>query len=165
MTNAVAHDNDVMHDYIFVYGTLRKGGIRAMPALYPAAPDLGPGVIAGALFDFGAYPGLQLDAPADETNGRVRGEVYGADAKILRALDEIEMYLPDDPPASYYFRELVTVALDDGREIVCWTYTFNPRFFRAGRDNQILSGDWIAHAATKGALPPEHWPDGSDIKK
>ena len=149
-------------EHVFVYGTLRKGGVREMPVLCPDMPDLGPAMLDGALHDFGAYPGLAL---GPEARGTVHGEVYGCNARVLALLDEIEATLPDNHPASYYFRERVTVSLDDGREIVCWTYTFNPRFFRAGRDNQILSGDWIAHAASKGALPPEQWPDGSAIKK
>ena len=48
-------------DHIFVYGTLRKGGVREMPRLFPRCRDLGPATLRGCIHDFGAYPGLRLD--------------------------------------------------------------------------------------------------------
>jgi gamma-glutamylcyclotransferase (GGCT)/AIG2-like uncharacterized protein YtfP len=147
---------------VFVYGTLRKGGVRALPSLYPGAPDHGDGVITGTLFDFGAYPGLQLGG-ADAAD--VAGEVYGVTDEILAALDQIEEFRPAAPADSFYTRERVTVRMRAGGVRECWVYVFNPARFDA-RD-RIASGDWIAHAAQKmqnGPLPPEAWPDGAPIK-
>jgi gamma-glutamylcyclotransferase (GGCT)/AIG2-like uncharacterized protein YtfP len=144
---------------VFVYGTLRKGGVREMPALYPGVPDFGAGLITGTLFDFGAYPGLLLGRP---DAGDVTGEVYGVNDDMLAALDAIEEYRPDDREASFYFRERVSVRMHTGDTRECWVYVFNPAHFET-RD-RIASGDWIAHAAQKGALPPEAWPDGAPIK-
>jgi gamma-glutamylcyclotransferase (GGCT)/AIG2-like uncharacterized protein YtfP len=146
---------------IFVYGTLRKGGVREMPALFPGVPDIGFGVVHGRLYDFGAYPGLLLDAAA----GPVLGEIYDVDDAMLARLDEIEEYVDGKPESSYYFRVRCAVAMrDDAVKIRdCWVYEFNPEFFR--ERIEIASGDWIAHAATKGALPPERWPDGGPIEK
>jgi gamma-glutamylcyclotransferase (GGCT)/AIG2-like uncharacterized protein YtfP len=145
-----------MEDYVFVYGTLCKGGVREMPRLFPHARYLGKATIHGCIHDFGAYPGLRLDE-----DGIVHGEVYGVDPVILAALDDIERYMPDDYEASYYFRHRATATLADGAQIDCWTYEFNPKYY--GERNLIASGDWIAHAATKGPLPDERWPDGKSI--
>jgi gamma-glutamylcyclotransferase (GGCT)/AIG2-like uncharacterized protein YtfP len=143
---------------VFVYGTLRKGGVRAMPALFPGVEDHGFGHVRGTLYDFGAYPGLALDA----NGASVLGEVYTVDAAMLATLDSIEEYRADDRAGSYYFREAVEAAMQDGSTKTCWAYVFNPGFFST--HERISSGDWIAHAAAKGALPLEAWPDGGQIK-
>ena len=148
-----------MDDHVFVYGTLRKGGVREVPRLYPAAPDLGAGTVRGRIYDFGAFPGLELDDQAE----LVHGEVYGVVDGMLAAFDAIEEYWPDDYEASYYHRHRVAVTLADGRRLECWTYVFNPKHFPLR--HAIDSGDWIAHAAAKGDLPPETWPDGDPIRK
>jgi gamma-glutamylcyclotransferase (GGCT)/AIG2-like uncharacterized protein YtfP len=119
---------------IFVYGTLRKGGVREMPALFPGVPDLG-----------------------------LLGEVYDVDADMLARLDEIEEYFEDSPATSYYFRVRCDVAMQDGRMLACQVYEFNPAFFKDLI--AIPDGDWIAHAARKGPLPPERWPDGDPIER
>jgi gamma-glutamylcyclotransferase (GGCT)/AIG2-like uncharacterized protein YtfP len=144
---------------IFVYGTLRKGGVREMPALFPGAPDLGFGSVHGWLYDFGAYPGVLLDHAA----GPVLGEVYDVDATMLARLDEIEEYFEDSPSTSYYFRVRCDVAMQDGRTLTCQVYEFNPECFKDLI--AIPDGDWIAHAARKGPLPPERWPDGDPIER
>lgn len=144
---------------IFVYGTLRKGGVREMPALFPGVPDLGFGAVPGRLYDFGAYPGLALDASA----APVIGEVYDVDDAMLARLDEIEAYFEGKPEISYYFRVQCAVAMRGGRSLRCWVYEFNPAFFR--ELIPIPDGDWIAHAERKGPLPPERWPDGDPIDR
>ena len=145
-------------DHVFVYGTLRRGGVREMPRLLPRCRDLGSAPLPGRIHDFGAYPGLRLDEA-----GLVHGEIYSVDPNALALLDDIERFFPDDYEASYYFRHRVTATLADDSLIECWVYEFNPKYY--GKRNPISSGDWITHAAAKGSLPEEKWPDGREIRK
>jgi gamma-glutamylcyclotransferase (GGCT)/AIG2-like uncharacterized protein YtfP len=120
---------------VFVYGTLRQGGVRAMPHLFPDAKFIGQANVSGSLYDLGAYPVLLLD----ESNSLVIGEVYEIDNEVLHQLDEIEA-------ASDYGRKQVEVSL--GRhKVKCWVYVDNCQ-----SDPQrilITSGDWIEYAKTK----------------
>lgn len=145
---------------VFVYGTLRQGGVREMPRLFPQTEFIGFGTAKGWLYDFGAYPGF---LPDDADGGDVVGEVYAVPAIVLQALDDIERYEPRNEAGSYYHRREVTVTLQDGRQIAAWVYVCNPDFYDCSRP--LASNDWIAHAAAKGSLPPESWPDGAPIKK
>jgi gamma-glutamylcyclotransferase (GGCT)/AIG2-like uncharacterized protein YtfP len=156
-TSKLAPMATMSEDHIFVYGTLRRGGVREMSRLLPRCRDLGPATLRGVLHDFGAYPGLRLDE-----DGVVHGEIYTVDAEALALLDDIERFLPDDYEASYYFRHRVVAQLADGASIECWVYEFNPKYY--GQRAPITSGDWIAYAAQKGALPEESWPDGKKIR-
>ncbi len=146
-------------NFVFVYGTLRQGGVREMPRLFPQTEFIGFGTVRGRLFDFGAYPGFM----PDEAGGEVLGEVYAVPAIVLQALDDIERYEPNNEAGSYYHRREVGVALRDGRLISAWVYVCNPDFYDCSRP--IDTNDWIAHAAAKGSLPAESWPDGAPIKK
>lgn len=147
-------------DLVFVYGTLRQGGVREMPRLFPQCPFVGVGMAQGRLYDFGAYPGFM---PAAEDAGDVIGEVYEVPAIVLRALDDIERYEPQNEAGSYYLRREVNVTLQDGSCVVAWVYVYNPDFYDL--HHPIAGNDWIAHAAAKGDLPAESWPDGAPIKK
>jgi gamma-glutamylcyclotransferase (GGCT)/AIG2-like uncharacterized protein YtfP len=126
---------------VFVYGTLRQGGIRAMPGLFPAAKFIGTAKIVGSLYDLGAYPGLVLD----ESSAPVTGEVYEIDEEILRELDEIEA-------SSNYRREQIEASLDN-QKLPCWVYGPEPESYSL--DTLITSGDWIEYAKTR-----TDWPEG-----
>ena len=64
---------------VFVYGTLRRGGVRAMSVRFPNSKFIADAKVSGNLYDLGAYPGLLLD----ESNSLVIGEVYEVDDEIL----------------------------------------------------------------------------------
>ncbi|HKS28740.1 MAG TPA: gamma-glutamylcyclotransferase family protein [Pyrinomonadaceae bacterium] len=120
---------------VFVYGTLRRGGVRAMPELFPRATFVGSGSVRGSLYDMGEYPGLQLD----DSGSMVTGEVYEIDDETLGRLDEIEA------PA-HYRRTETEVSLGSYR-VTCWVYLFDPDFYP--EVELIASGDWIEYAGTK----------------
>lgn len=126
---------------VFVYGTLRRGGIRAMPDLFPAAKFAGTAKVDGNLYDMGAYPGLLLD----ESGSTVTGEVYEIDDEILLELDEIEA-------SSNYWRKQVKVALGN-QTMPCWVYGPKPEFYSL--TTLIPSGDWIEYARTKTDWPED----------
>lgn len=130
---------------VFVYGTLRRGGVRAMPDLFPDAKFIGQADVGGSLYDLGAYPGLLLD----ESNPPVKGEVYEVDDEILSKLDDIET-------SSYYRRKRVEVSLGN-HGAVCWVY--EPDLELYPRRSLITSGDWIEYAKTKTDWPEDTWPD------
>src|SRR5215217_1200295 len=88
---------------VFVYGTLRRGGVRAMPELFPGSKFVGVASVGGRLYDFGSYPGLTLG----ESGSPVAGEVYEVSEEVLKKLDDIEA------PAFYSRRE-VEVSLGGG---------------------------------------------------
>ncbi len=120
---------------VFVYGTLRRGGIREMPLLFPDSRFISIAKVPGQLYDFGEYPGLS----PDETNSRVVGEVYEIDDEILTRLDAIEV-------ESHYLRRQVYVILAE-RKTACWVYVFDPEFYSPVA--LIESGDWIEYANSK----------------
>ena len=130
---------------VFVYGTLRQGGVRAMPSIFPDSKFIGEASVGGSLYDFGAYPGLLLD----EANSSVVGEVYEVGEEILNKLDDIES-------SSYYRRKQVEVSLSNQR-MTCWVYEPDSELYP--RRTLITSGDWIEYAGTKTDWPEDVWPD------
>ncbi|MFL6284189.1 MAG: gamma-glutamylcyclotransferase [Pyrinomonadaceae bacterium] len=130
---------------VFVYGTLRQGGMRAMPCIFPDSKFIGKANVGGSLYDFGTYPGLLLD----ETHSPVVGEVYEVGEEILNRLDDIES-------SSYYSRKQVEVSLGE-RSAVCWVYEPDSELYP--RRTLITSGDWIEYAGTKTGWPEDAWPD------
>ena len=124
-----------MHDFVFVYGTLRKGDCRG---------NLGGSVhfteayIEGFnIFDLGSFPGIRPG------NGRVRGEVHQIDDEILQRLDWIEGYNPENPSQGLYDRHRVQAQDPNGETVEAWAYIYNNR---RGEDLEpIPSGDWFEH--------------------
>ncbi|WP_425617613.1 gamma-glutamylcyclotransferase [Anatilimnocola sp. NA78] len=133
---------------VFVYGTLRRGGSRAIPDRFPAAKFLGKARVTGHLFDLQAagdhYPGLLLD----ENGTAVFGEVYEVDEKTLRRLDAIEGDSGD--PGSSLFSRTATVAYSQtaGQRWDCFAYEFNR--LRHPYQRLIRGGDWIKYLAERG---------------
>jgi len=125
---------------VFVYGTLRRGGINDINRLAPPPVFQGTARVWGQLFDLGAYPGLVLLSPSDEGRSVVCGEVYAIDAALERQLDVIEEIQgrPDDE----YFRRQVSVKVGE-QSCVCLVYEINPK--RVLGRSLIDHGDWIRH--------------------
>ena len=126
---------------VFVYGTLRQGGLRAMPELFPGSKLIGQATLSGSLYDLGPYPGLLID----ESSSSVIGEVYEIDDEILNKLDDIEA-------ASSYWRKRAEVSLGNQR-MICWVYSPDSKFYLHCK--LITSGDWIEYAKTKTDWPEE----------
>ena len=120
---------------VFVYGTLRRGGVRAMPDLFPAAKFIDDANVKGSLYDLGAFPGLLLD----EANSLVIGEVYEVDDETLNKLDEIEA-------STHYWRKQVEISVADSSSL-CWVYESDPKYYF--HRVLITSGDWIEYVRAK----------------
>lgn len=131
--------------FVFVYGTLRRGGAGAMSIRFPDAEFIAGAQVSGSLYDLGAYPGLLLN----ELNPLVIGEVYQVDDETLNRLDDFEA-------ASNYRRKQAEVSLGTHRK-VCWIYEPDPEFYCLR--TLITSGDWIEYAKTKTDWPEDTWPD------
>jgi gamma-glutamylcyclotransferase (GGCT)/AIG2-like uncharacterized protein YtfP len=129
-----------MADLVFFYGTLmtpfnRTGRLRVdQHLLY-----IGRGTIEAALFDLGIYP-----AAVPATDGRVCGEIYqmAHPSIVLRALDEIEGFVPGEQDSSLYVRALTPVTSEDGVLVDAWAYFYNAPL---GRAQRIESGDYLEH--------------------
>ncbi|HEY0324062.1 MAG TPA: gamma-glutamylcyclotransferase family protein [Pyrinomonadaceae bacterium] len=130
---------------VFVYGTLRRGGARAMSIRFPNSKFIADVKVSGSLYDLGAYPGLLLN----ESSSLVAGEVYEVDDETLNELDDFEA-------SSNYWRKQVEISLGANRK-ACWTYEPNPEFYSPR--TLITSGDWIEYAKTKTDWPVDTWPD------
>ena len=132
---------------VFVYGTLRRGGARAMSVRFPNSKFIADTKVCGSLYDLGPYPGLILD----ESNSLIIGEVYEVDDEILNQLDDIEA-------SSYYRRKQVEISLNTHIRS-CWIYEPDPDFYSAR--TLITSGDWIEYAKTKTDWPGDTEPDAT----
>ena len=124
---------------VFVYGTLRRGSVRAMSIRFPRSRFVADAKVSGSLYDLGAYPGLLLE----ESNSMVIGEVYEVDNETLSRLDDFES-------SSHYWRKQVKISLGTQSK-KCWIYAPNPEAFP--RRTLITSGDWIEYAKTKTDWP------------
>jgi len=133
---------------VFVYGTLRRGGARAISNIFPDSKFIADANVRGRLYDLGAYPGLLLN----ETNSLAIGEVYEVDDEILSKLDAFEA-------SSYYWRKQVEITLNTHKRM-CWIYEPNPEFYSPR--TVITSGDWIEYARTKKDRLGDARPDGTE---
>lgn len=120
---------------IFIYGSLRRGGARAMSARFPKAKFIAEATVKGSLYDLGAYPGLLLN----ESESFVSGEAYEVDEETLDELDEFEA-------SSDYWRKQVEIFIGAERK-TGWTYS--PNAESCSHRPLITSGDWIEYARSK----------------
>jgi gamma-glutamylcyclotransferase (GGCT)/AIG2-like uncharacterized protein YtfP len=131
-------------DLVFFYGTLMSGFKRpGRERLDSKLAPVGHGSIHAALFDVGLYP-----AAIPASDAFVQGELYrmsDADA-VLRDLDAIEGFRPEQPDASLYMRLETRVTLVDGRTESAWTYFYNAPLGSAPR---IESGDYLDYLRIK----------------
>ncbi|HEY5883786.1 MAG TPA: gamma-glutamylcyclotransferase family protein [Pyrinomonadaceae bacterium] len=124
-------------NFVFVYGSLRRGSAGAMSVRFPAATYVDDGKVSGRFYDLGAYPGLFLDGSAS----LVTGEVYEVDDAILQQLDQFEL-------SSDYVRREVEVQHGTERRR-CWIYVpERDADFFSGLP-LIESGDWIEHVRSR----------------
>ncbi len=147
-------------EYLFVYGTLRKGAGHPMNrALEAHATHAGTGRFAGKLYDLGSYPAA---VPCQE-GGRVAGELYRLHRpeQILPLLDRYEGCTDMDGSGADYRREARTVEIMrmapflDGKQpggkhlgndtVQAWIYLYNRP--TAGL-KVIPGGDYLAVAST-----------------
>ena len=122
--------------YVFVYGTLRRGGVNDITRLDPAPEFVGEGQVQGVLYQLGWYPGLRLGGGEAAP---VRGEVYRISAQLEALLDRIEEV--QDGPHSEYFKRVVPIRVQ-GQSLACLLYEINPQ--RTQGQPRIGQGDWIA---------------------
>jgi len=130
-------------DLVFFYGTLMSGFKRqGRQRLDAKLTPVGRGAIHAALFDVGLYP-----AAIPASDALVQGELHRmSDESVLRDLDEIEGFRPEQPDASLYTRLETPVTLTDGRTESAWTYFYNAPLGNAPR---IESGDYLDYLRVK----------------
>jgi gamma-glutamylcyclotransferase (GGCT)/AIG2-like uncharacterized protein YtfP len=129
--------------FVFVYGTLRRGGAGAMSIRFPDAKFIAEAKVSGRLYDLGAYPGLLVN----ESSSLVTGEVYEVDDEILNKLDDFEA-------SSHYLRKQVGISLG-AQKRTCWIYEPDPEFYSLR--TLIRSGDWMEYTRTK-----TDWPEDTE---
>jgi gamma-glutamylcyclotransferase (GGCT)/AIG2-like uncharacterized protein YtfP len=154
----------VAEHYVFVYGTLRRGGSNDINLRKPAPRYVGSASLQGSLYDLGPYPGLVL-APAGSRASEVIGELYAISLALEENLDELEGLLP--VPTGEYFKRWMRIEVASGdlnHRLDCIVYEINPE--RTHASALISSGDWMAHWTEKtSALATARQAQGRDSAK
>ena len=135
-------------EFLFVYGTLRRGGSNDIARVVPAARFVAGARLRGRLFDLGAYPTLVVDADADW----VSGEIYRVPARGWAALDALEHVVTHARPDGEYFRVTCLVERSDNPAVDCQVYVANPAVTRL--DKRVECGDWMAYMQARSGTEP-----------
>lgn len=138
-------------DFIFVYGTLRRGQRADLQkqAHNFGVTFCGEDRINGLLYHLGAYPGIKLMNEVVAKSGTfypdlpmVAGELFRIrETAMVALMDAYEGYDADNPSAGLYNRHEVTT--EKGRTV--WVYTYN---YPVTSDQLIESGDWVKNPET-----------------
>ena len=129
-----------MLEFIFVYGTLRRGANHlAHDTISRHAQYYGEGYMQGKLYDVGGYPAtIETENPDD----KVYGEVYKiSDNELLTQLDSYEECSDDFPQPHECTRNLVLINVNfPNKMLEAWAYIFN---YDVSVLRQITSGDYL----------------------
>ncbi len=101
-------------EYIFVYGSLRKGFWNHKHYL-KNSKFIGKGKTKEK---YAMYADIIPYVVENEKISHIVGEVYEVDKKTLERID----YLEGHP--NYYFRKKVPIVLETGKEIKAWMYFY-----------------------------------------
>jgi gamma-glutamylcyclotransferase (GGCT)/AIG2-like uncharacterized protein YtfP len=115
-------------DLLFTYGTLRRAaGNAAHRLLADSAEIVGHGFVRGRLYNAGEFPVLVPDPQGVE----VTGEVYRVfrPPNVFARLDQYEGFDPASPDTSEFRRDVVQVAMGDGRTVAAWAYIYQRPLF------------------------------------
>ena len=129
-----------MAEYLFVYGTLRRGSQHPMHRLLAIESCfVGNAYYQGMLYHVSHYPGV---VPSDNPAQQVVGEVYQLfkPAQTLAELDRYEECSADFPVPCEYRRVLQQVTLENGNSVNAWVYLYNRQLSGL---KQIVSGDYL----------------------
>ncbi len=128
-------------EFLFVYGTLRRGSGHPMQALLARrARWVGPALFRGRLFRVAAYPAV---VPSKRPGERVRGDLYalGASGPLLDVLDAYEGCDAAKSAPSEYVRIRLPVRLRRGPCVEAWLYVYNRPLRHLRR---LSSGDFLS---------------------
>jgi gamma-glutamylcyclotransferase (GGCT)/AIG2-like uncharacterized protein YtfP len=133
-------------DFLFVYGTLRKGAAHRMHETLSRYSESGCNAFLQAkLYDLGEYPAAVISEHSADV---VVGELHALDpersAEALAILDEYEGVNQQAP--GMFRRERQVVTLEDGTRMEAWVYVYvqDPP-----NRNHIRSGDYLAHVKSR----------------
>jgi len=134
-------------DYLFVYGTLRKGfEIPVQKRISGDIEWLGLSEIRGKMYDIGDYPAA-LPLQRHEKSV-IRGEVIKIKhpAKVMKLLDRYEGYDPKKLERSEYYRDKQKLVLENGQKIEAWVYWYN---FPVDGKKRIRHKDYLNYLKKK----------------
>ncbi len=131
-------DPNNIHEYVFVYGTLKKGFYNHKGRLDGTAGHskfIKQDTIDGVMYDLGDFPGVVLYKKNDnqtelEHRLKIHGEVYEIDKNVLKKLDQLEGY-----PNFYNRSEIIT---DSG--LKAWIYHMELK--EVQNRNIVKNGIW-----------------------
>jgi gamma-glutamylcyclotransferase (GGCT)/AIG2-like uncharacterized protein YtfP len=133
-------------NYLFVYGTLRKGfGLHLSDEIKDDLVYVGGATINGELYDIGEYPAA---LPSPEKDSKISGEIYLLlhPRKVFKILDEYEGYDRENIEKSEYYRKKESLELDNGKRIDAWVYWYN---FPVKGKKRIKTKDYIQYLSHK----------------
>ena len=110
-----------MKDYLFVYGTLRKGfDLKLKNRVSNELQYVGQGKVGASLYDLGRYPGAVRNRRGDE----VIGDIFLLDDahRVLRILDKYEGI---GQKGGEFIRKKNRVKLRSGKQVNAWVYWYN----------------------------------------
>jgi gamma-glutamylcyclotransferase (GGCT)/AIG2-like uncharacterized protein YtfP len=135
-----------MQQYLFVYGTLRRGAGHPMHrVLRQYSRYAGLARYAGRLYDVGGYPAV---VPRPGAPAAVRGELYCLlqPALLLPLLDRYEGCTERDGARAEYTRAVQLVQRRSGSAVHAWVYLYNRPLQRL---TPIASGDYLSRQARR----------------
>jgi gamma-glutamylcyclotransferase (GGCT)/AIG2-like uncharacterized protein YtfP len=141
------NETDPSTDLLFVYGSLLPQAPHSRHHLLGPVTPLGSGYFRGRLFSLGNYPGAVVSQlPADQ----VRGIAYRLTQPLesLPRLDRYEGFVPTSPEGCEFIRTTVQVQLDEGAELITWTYLYN---LPVDGLRRIEGGDYLRFSTSAGA--------------
>lgn len=130
----------------FVYGTL----IPDQPNYYlwkDSIVSTKNGLIKNhQLFDMGHYP-MIVESKGNNVYGMlmyIKNEDY---EKIVKIIDNLEGYNPENHGSSAYNREMRDIELEDGKIEKAWIYIGSKKY--VNEENKVKDGNWVKHISKK----------------
>ena len=130
----------------FVYGTL----IPDQPNYYlwkDSIVDTKNGLIRNhQLFDMGHYP-MIVESDGNNVYGMIMYIKYEDYDKIIKVIDNLEGYNPENHGSSAYNREKRDIELENGEIEKAWIYIGSEEYI--SKENAVKDGNWVKHISKK----------------